>query len=104
MTRVIIRSADQMIREITITDHAGYAKAGKDIVCAGISSISIGALNALDELFPGQCILTMKGETIRIETQSSEAALQTCLQMLIIQLKSVQEVFPGNIKITKKEV
>ena len=104
MTRVIILSAEKQIRSITITDHADFAPEGQDVVCAGISSISTGALNALDELFPGQCKLSMKGKTIRIETESSEAALQNCLQMLIIQLKTVQEVFPGNIKITKKEV
>lgn len=104
MTRVIIRSAEEMIRSIKITDHAEYAPAGEDLVCAGVSSISTGALNALDELFPGQCKLSMKGKTIRIETKSSEASLQTCLQMLIIQLKCIEEVYPDNIKITKKEV
>lgn len=104
MTRVIIRSAGGAVRSIEIRDHAGFAYHGQDLVCAGISSISIGALNALDELFGEQCRLSMKGNSIRVETESRDAALQACLQMLLLQLKSVQEVYPENITITKKEV
>ena len=33
--------------------HAGYAEMGQDLVCAGVSCITIGTNNALDELAPG---------------------------------------------------
>jgi len=47
--RFIIWADDQgRIRAFELSGHAGYAESGQDIVCAGVSALSIAACNGLD--------------------------------------------------------
>jgi uncharacterized protein YsxB (DUF464 family) len=51
MIRVhIFRNSDGFINKFTVQGHAGYARHGKDIICAAISAIAYTALGALEEL------------------------------------------------------
>ncbi|SPF43797.1 50S ribosomal subunit protein L27 specific N-terminal end cysteine protease [Candidatus Desulfosporosinus infrequens] len=36
------------IREFELSGHAGFAEEGQDIVCAGVSALSIAAINGLE--------------------------------------------------------
>jgi len=47
MIKVNIIKKDDQINKITINGHAEYAKYGKDIVCAAVSSIVITTINAI---------------------------------------------------------
>lgn len=47
MIKVNIIKEDDQINKITINGHAEYAKYGKDIVCAAVSSIVIATINAI---------------------------------------------------------
>ena len=38
------------ITSLEISGHAGFAESGNDLVCAAVSGITFGLLNALDEL------------------------------------------------------
>ena len=53
MIQVSIGMCEEHIISLQCKGHAGYAEAGKDLVCAGVSSILFGALNALDEMEKG---------------------------------------------------
>ena len=55
MVRVHVKRHQGIIQEVEIRDHAGYADAGQDLVCAGVSSIAVGMMNALDEMVP-ECL------------------------------------------------
>lgn len=46
----IVRDASGFIREFTVKGHAGYAKRGKDIICAAASVTAYTAVGALEEL------------------------------------------------------
>ena len=47
--RFIIWADDQgRIRAFELSGHAGYADSGQDIVCAGVSALSIAAYNGLE--------------------------------------------------------
>lgn len=47
--RFIIWADDQgRIRAFELSGHAGYANSGQDIVCAGVSALSIAAYNGLE--------------------------------------------------------
>jgi len=47
--RFIIWADDQgRIREFELSGHAGFAEEGQDIVCAGVSALSIAAINGLE--------------------------------------------------------
>lgn len=43
-------AVDVRLDGITIDGHAGYAKMGKDIVCAGVTALTQTLINSLDDL------------------------------------------------------
>lgn len=51
MTKVqIVKTRDGQVRSFHATGHTGYAEAGGDIVCAGVSAIVISTVNSLQDL------------------------------------------------------
>lgn len=44
----VFRNRDGQVFEITISGHSGYDAKGKDIVCAAVSGISFGMINAVE--------------------------------------------------------
>ena len=71
MVKVKVERSHKEIVTIKIFDHAGYADAGQDLVCAGVSSISVGMMNALDLLVPETCIFQLKEAYVEIKTKQS---------------------------------
>ena len=104
MIRTEIRMHDHKITRISMTGHAGAGEYGHDLVCAGASSIMTGALNALDILFPGECQLVMSGNRMEAAADSGNEQLQAVLRTVEIQLETMAEQFPDNIKVIRKEV
>ena len=84
MISIIVKRCQEAISEIVIQDHAGYKEKGEDLVCAGVSSIAIGALNAIDLKGKQVCDLEMKDAYIRITVVCMEDHdVQVMLNMLI---------------------
>ena len=50
MIKVDIAYKGKGIESILIKGHANCGDYGKDLVCAGVSAVSVGALNALEEV------------------------------------------------------
>lgn len=48
ITVQVKRRADESIYEIKIRGHAGSAEYGQDLVCAAVSAISLGTVNAIE--------------------------------------------------------
>jgi len=60
MINIIVKYKKNFVKEIIVSGHSDYAEYGKDIVCAGVSAISVGSLNAIYELLAqSQNILLM---------------------------------------------
>ena len=99
MIRVNVQSSTQGIMRLTIEGHALTGDPGYDLVCAGVSSIAIGALNGLDALAQG-LTLTMSDEPkIEIQCNTINKNNQLLLQFLILQLKTVEEEYGDAIRI-----
>lgn len=82
--------------------HANYDKIGKDIVCSAVSSIIIGALNAIKDIESFKINIQkgdVKIESIKKITQHDEIVFET----MIIQLKTIENEFKSNLKITRRE-
>ena len=92
------------ITKMTIKGHAKSNEHGKDLVCAGVSSICVGMLNALDELCHDQFDCKYSDGYIQVETSSQTHDIQLLLKTLLIQLQTVEFVHKQFIKITKQEV
>jgi uncharacterized protein YsxB (DUF464 family) len=104
MTQIQVSAKNGSITKIVIKGHSGFDVHGKDLVCAGISSITFGALNALDEMFPNDCSLSVGSETVTVRVINQSQLLESCLEMLLIQYQTVREQYPQYVKIFRKEV
>lgn len=50
MVRVSLKlDAEGQVRYLRVEGHAGSDERGKDIVCAAVSAVSVGAVNCLDD-------------------------------------------------------
>lgn len=103
MVKVKIVKLKDSIKEINITGHANFADAGKDIVCAGISSICIGLLNSIDEMARESSIITINEDQINIKVVNNSQLIQNILNVGYYQLKTVEEQYPENLKIKSEK-
>lgn len=92
------------IMEITVRDHAGYAEEGQDLVCAGVSSIVVGMMNALDELMCGTCDFQMRKGYTNIKVLHSTSDVQVLLKAMKLQLKTMEDTYKNYIKLIEQEV
>ena len=92
---------DSKIVYLSISGHANYDTIGKDIVCAAISAISVGGINALSN--PENFNLKVEKGDVEI-SQKSEANEHDyqVLDTILVQLKSVEEAYPKLVKIVEK--
>ena len=104
MVRVHVKRHQGIIQEVEIKNDAGYADAGQDLVCAGVSSIAVGMMNALDEMVPEACDFVLKEAYIKIETILPDATAGILLQGMYYQLSTMQESYADYITINDQEV
>ncbi|MGN1398403.1 MAG: ribosomal-processing cysteine protease Prp [Erysipelotrichaceae bacterium] len=104
MVRVKIGKKSDSIIKLNIEGHAGFADKGRDLVCASISSIAIGLLNSIDILDNQSCNIIFEDNYINVEVVNNDEIIQTILQVGVIQLQTIEEVYPKNLKIEFTEV
>ncbi len=104
MVKVLISNHNEMIHNVVISGHADSVTTGLDLVCAQVSAISVGILNAVDEICVDSCGITMKSGYVEINVIQNSEFLQVLLKTLVIQLETVAFTNNKYIKITKVEV
>ena len=103
MINVKIKQHKDVVNEIQIKGHANYAEHGKDLVCASVSSISVGLLNAINEK-KHKVDMKMDDSLINIKVLDIDNTdLQLMLYVAIIQLKTIEESYSNYIRIEKEE-
>ena len=105
----INRTKSGSIQSFTISGHAGYAAHGSDIVCAGVSTISIGTVNS---------IIGLTGVTPDIEQgadgflrceipdnlpEDTQEKIQLLLEGMVVSLQTMERDYGKHIKITFKQ-
>ncbi|MGE6259559.1 ribosomal-processing cysteine protease Prp [Heyndrickxia sporothermodurans] len=102
----IKQTTDGKISSFKMKGHAEFAENGQDIVCAGASAVSIGAINAIMELTKVEpTIKQSKGGFLEctIPKQLSPeimANVQLLLQGMVISLQTIERDYGKYIKIT----
>ncbi len=104
MIRITIQTCQENIVSLDVRGHAEYAAHGEDIVCAGVSTVVIGLLNALDQMNTYSDCKVEENRIFVQVTKIDDEKTQNCLMTAIIQLETVQENYQNYIKITKQEV
>ena len=105
----INRNETGLIQSFTMSGHALFADHGSDIVCAGASAVSFGAINAIHEL-TGITPEIEQGEegflNCRFPEHISDSVqenIQLLLKGMVISLQTIEEQYGEHIKITFKK-
>lgn len=98
MTKVKAKIVNGKIFYIEIDDHANFANYGNDVVCAGISSVVFGALNAFVDYHLSDGRIVIADSFIKINL-IEDNDIQVVANTLLIQLKTIKESYPDYIKI-----
>jgi hypothetical protein len=100
----ISKNSDGTYKKIIIQGHANSAKYGKDIVCAGVSAIVFGSLNAIEQKassMPEIKISDGDDGLVSID-KIYDIKAQEIIDIMIIQLKTVEESYSKYIKVIYK--
>jgi uncharacterized protein len=89
-------------QKVKMSGHANAGEYGEDLVCAALTGIMSGALNAFDQKYPADVKILVKDNLIELRVLHANPALTTMLEMLTIQLKTIAEQYPKNVQL--KEV
>ncbi len=101
MINIIVEKKENKISRLTISGHALFDEHGKDIVCAGVSTIAIGGLNAINEFgLMDYCEYTVdEGHVDMLIKDCVKNELQVILETLYIQFKTIEESYSNYISI-----
>ena len=88
---------------IKITGHAGYADAGKDIVCASVSSIVYTSVNGIMNIDQDAIKFSDKKDTLEIKIINKSKVVNILINSMIDLLEDLENQYPENIKIVKGE-
>lgn len=104
VTITIVRGQDGRIRQFAVSGHAKYADPGKDIVCAGVSAVTVGAVNAIEKLtglVPDAKVRS--GWLTAIAPESGESAkdgqVQLLLEGMVAALESIVDEYGKFVRI-----
>lgn len=104
MVKVIYSIDDDMITYLNVSGHANSADKGEDLICAAISSIMFGLMNAIDLLEIDDVDIIDAGNKIEIINKTKDMRLNDYLSLAMIQLKTIEESYKQYINIKRKEL
>ncbi len=98
MIEIKIKKDADKIYALTSKGHANYADKGKDIVCSAVSAILIGGLNAIKNIDDFK-IIKDDGYLEILANKNISKDDQIVFYTIYIQLKTIEESYPKNLKI-----
>ena len=101
MIKVIYEAKDNKYLSLDVSDHAEYDESGKDLICASVSSIMFGFMNAIDALDEDVEIKQLTNQ-ITITNHSSSNIIQDYFELVMMQLKTIEESYGNFIKVERK--
>ncbi|PDO10229.1 MAG: hypothetical protein BLM47_08220 [Candidatus Reconcilbacillus cellulovorans] len=108
MVRVRIeRDSNGAIARFRVSGHAGYAERGRDIVCAAVSAVTVGTVNAVEAL-TGIRLRTRVGDG-RLEASLPDDAarrderVQLLLESMVVMLRSIAESYGEYVRLTETD-
>lgn len=100
----ILRGRDNDITGFEVSGHAGYAESGQDIVCAGVSAVTVGTVNSIEALTGTVMDAEMKNGFLNAKLPGDVAPkaaeqVQLLLLSMIVMLQSIEGSYGSYIKI-----
>ena len=88
---------------IKISGHAGYAEAGKDIVCASVSSIIYTTVNGIMNLNKDAIRFTDNNDIMEITLINNDDNTLKLIDNMLELLQELQRQYPDKICLSKGE-
>lgn len=91
-----------------VSGHADFAESGRDIVCAGVSAVTIGTANALAELLNEEPEVSQRKGllVVKLRPQHLSSGLkeksQLLLQSMAVMLESIRQEYDSYMTIHYK--
>ena len=93
-------TVDENTHTLTVTGHANYAEYGKDIVCAGISSIVQALIGWIEEnYYKANCISVDPKEGEVIISCEGGGDIAAVFHMASIGLEQISDSYPSHMQI-----
>ncbi|MDN7226949.1 ribosomal-processing cysteine protease Prp [Planococcus sp. N064] len=106
MIRVNVKETSDRILSFEMLGHADFAEHGQDLVCAGASAVSFGAVNAILELTKIEPQIQQESSGYlkvvfpdRLD-EKTEEQVQLLVRAMIVSLKTIEQDYGQYIKIT----
>ncbi|TAA69188.1 ribosomal-processing cysteine protease Prp [Planococcus salinarum] len=106
MIQVKIKETSGRISSFEMSGHADFAEHGQDLVCAGASAVSFGAVNAIMELTGIEPQIS-QSESGYLQVgfpddldEKTDGQVQLLVRGMIVSLKTIEQDYGEYIKIT----
>ena len=106
MIRVNVKETSNRISSFEMSGHADFAEHGQDLVCAGASAVSFGAVNAIMELTGIEPeIQQADSGFLKVSfpdglDEKTDGQVQLLVRAMIVSLKTIEQDYEEYIKIT----
>jgi uncharacterized protein YsxB (DUF464 family) len=110
ITVTIVRNAaDRRIVSFEVSGHADYAKRGKDIVCAGVSAVTVGTVNAIEAVVGVELPASVRdgfvSSDIPVQGDSSiDERVQLLLEGMAVMITTIRQSYGKYVAIQEEFV
>ncbi len=106
--RIYRDPATGFISSFLIEGHAEFAEQGHDLVCAGISAITVGTVNAIEALLGIILNSRMKDGFLQAEVpdvlhEDKADKLQILLEAMVVMLQTIEATYGSYIKVKQSK-
>ena len=101
MIKAVYEVKNDKYVSLIVSGHAEYDESGKDLICASVSSIVFGFMNAIDALNEDVEISQLTN-SITISNHSNSEMIQDYFELVMTQLKTIEASYKDFIKVERK--
>ncbi len=101
MIKAVFYKKNGLFDGFDVSGHAGYAKSGRDVVCAAVSSAVMLSANLLTDSFGEKAKVSAQGDTISLKCNSE--VCDKVLSALYEHLGYISQEYKGTVSIIIKE-
>lgn len=84
---------------ITVSGHAGYAEAGKDIVCAGVTALTMSLVKSINDLTEDKIEYEISPGRVDIHCGNLSEAGKLLVDSFFIGICLIADEFPDYVRI-----
>ena len=108
MTNITVYCKDKTYIGFRMSGHSGYADAGEDIVCAGISALAINFINSVEQLTDEKYSMFEHEEDgiidYMLEGEPLSREAEILIKSLVLGLVELEKEYKDFISLDYKEV